>query len=848
MTDSTENSSATQRPRYLADEFDLDPKYLHVAFAKTSESTEFDPAFDNSASSSSHSIVDLPKSGIVFLLGKNGAGKSRFLHGLEAFTRAKEEEFPSISLICEIPDIESYVEYKEELRGMIKPKFRNKVEDVGFHLKYGDLHLSDALLSSFQSCPLPVLPQSGYGSSGHEILRAFGCAEEDLVQWQKRRDLFTDPSDAFHEGNYEDQRLRESFMLSDHVPEFVLSALAASFLDLAQRPFDRHSFRGTREEYNYGVEWWTDVEKRHTTFLLLKELIQTATHIEIYPKNDRMVFSLLVREPTQGCLYDFLNDRNLQDRTKTIYRVDEDGSICDPEIETMDNFTDSYPFDLVSEVELFGETYIKSISIPFGADSQYKSWYLTDLMVFDLAGSRQEKVRELQEQIYHHCELRRIKGILRNQEEYIGTVKYHRAEPFTKMIDGDEQTVSVTGYNKIHNVLLAVSEQVRDCELGINELRATSPVPKWSDLATTFDFAPIIEFQNSETLEWLPLAQASQGQFDVMHLFIQLKLVALRNSTLRLLLADEFDKNLHPTSAVRVLELVQRYATNNKIVVFISTHSLPNYASSPMIRTQPRIFFDRDVEGGIQITQESSSDPKIVAEMLGTSEFDAYRLKRLFVMVEGLHEVAIFDDLFKSQIEILQEIYMFTTYGTDGYQGAWEGVIRILDIPLLIIYDKKNNALETAWAEIRAAVADPQNTSNLWRDFGIKTIFSELNDRKKKNIFVEGDKELHSLVWLLKGVLESDDSRRNVERIELHGVDYPDIVDALPIWHFRSSYKSWNEARSSNSNIKSTDFKRTMNIRVDTIKGSLAKIKVHSDPELLKIREKVISLLARKTF
>ena len=848
MTDSTENSSATQRPRYLADEFDLDPKYLHVAFAKTSESTEFDPAFDNSASSSSHSIVDLPKSGIVFLLGKNGAGKSRFLHGLEAFTRAKEEEFPSISLICEIPDIESYVEYKEELRGMIKPKFRNKVEDVGFHLKYGDLHLSDALLSSFQSCPLPVVPETGYGSSGQEILRSFGCAEEDLAQWQKRKDLFTDPSEPWHESNYEIQQLRESFILSDHVPEFVLAALSASFRDLAQRPYDRYEHEGTREEYNYGVEWWTDMEKRQTTFLVLKELIQTATHIEIYPKNGRMVFSLLVREPTQGCLYDFLNDRNLQDRTAPSYLVDEDGSISDPVIKTMENFTDSYPFDLISDVELFGDTYIKSISIPFGANSQYRSWYLTDLMVFDLAGSRQEKVRELQEQIYHHCELRRIKGILRNQEEYIGTVKYHRAEPFTKMIDGDEQTVSVTGYNKIHNVLLAVSEQVRDCELGINELRATSPVPKWSDLATTFDFAPIIEFQNSETLEWLPMAQSSQGQFDVMHLFIQLKLVALRNSTLRLLLADEFDKHLHPTSAVRVLELVQRYATNNKIVVFISTHSLPNYASSPMIRTQPRIFFDRDVEGGIQITQESSSDPKIVAEMLGTSEFDAYRLKRLFVMVEGLHEVAIFDDLFKSQTEILQEIYMFTTYGTDGYQGTWESVIRILDIPLLIIYDKKNNALETAWTEIRAAVADPQNTLNLWRDFGIRTIFAELSDRKKKNTFVEGDKELHSLVWLLKGVLESDDSRRNVQRIELHGVDYPDIVDALPIWHFRSSYKSWNEARSSNSNIKSTDFKRTMNIRVDTIKGSLAKIKVHSDPELLKIREKVISLLARKTF
>ena len=376
MTDSTENSSTTQRPRYLADEFDLDPKYLHVSFTKTSESTEFHRAIDSSASSSSHSIVDLPKSGIVFLLGKNGAGKSRFLHGLEAFTRVKEEEFPSISLICEIPDNESYVEYKEERQVMIKPEFYNKLEQVNFDLEYGDLHLNDALLSSFQSCPLPVVPQSGYGSSGQEILRAFGCAEEDLAQWQKRKDLFTDPSEPWHENNYEDQRLRESFILSDHVPEFVLAALSASFRDLAQRPFDRYEHGGTREMYNYGVEWWTDMEKRHTTFLLLKELIQTATHIEIYPKNGRMVFSLLVREPTQGCLYDFLNDRNLQDRTETVYPVDEDGSLSDPIVRTMDNFTDSYPFDLVSDVELFGDTYIKSISIPFGADSQYKSWYL----------------------------------------------------------------------------------------------------------------------------------------------------------------------------------------------------------------------------------------------------------------------------------------------------------------------------------------------------------------------------------------------------------------------------------------------------------------------------------------
>ncbi len=76
------------------------------------------------------------------------------------------------------------------------------------------------------------------------------------------------------------------------------------------------------------------------------------------------------------------------------------------------------------------------------------------------------------------------------------------------------------------------------------------------------------------------------------------------------------------------------------------------------------------------------------------------------------------------------------------------------------------------------------------------------------------------------------------------GFEYPDIVDALPVRHFRSSYKSWEEAREINQ-VYPSEFKRRMHIRIDTIRTSLAKIEKHSDPELLKLKNKVQELLIR---
>jgi hypothetical protein len=196
---------------------------------------------------------------------------------------------------------------------------------------------------------------------------------------------------------------------------------------------------------------------------------------------------------------------------------------------------------------------------------------------------------------------------------------------------------------------------------------------------------------------------------------------------------------------------------------------------------------------------------------------------------------------------MLENIHIFSSAGTLGFAGTWE-TLRLLSAPVLIVYDKKSDVLESSWNQIQKAAADPKNKLNLWNDFGLQKIWDERNKRKRTNSKFAGDTELNSLLYLLKNVLDvgnsGSDPRRNSQRIFLHGVAYPDIVDALPIKYFTSRYKSWEEAREIND-MYPTNFKKEINITNKSIREALAKIEKHSDPELLKLKEKVQEILNR---
>ena len=806
-------------PRYLADDFDIKPKHLQISFIKESKEEEASSFGVNRRRS--ESLVDIPESGIVFLLGKNGSGKTRFITGLTAFANSRTEEFPSVSLICEIPDLGSQLHFYDEMESLQKEEWFTDLCMDGHsdpealkHMRqsqYCSLGFLTAVFDSFLACRVPSVPFPLRGLGKSELLKSFGADDVELEQWQKRADLFDMQNTDYHPGMGDAQNaFPASFVFGEHFLDFIIASLSMSYFHL-----EGWNFRGP-EQYESGKEWWSDPAKRNTVFLALKEMASSATHIRVQSKDDRKEFELLVRKPDSGPICDLLNERIGPDRN-------------DPwsHLNRIDGFADSYPFDLLQEIDLFGEIYIRSIPIPFaktfrtGKYKQYP-WNLMEVAVLDSDGKLEESIYKLQRKLFSKfC-----------TEKFVND-----ADDESSNIRGDSHTVTMVGYDKIDSLLKSVSKAISICEIGIEALRAV--IPKDGS------FVPELEFHDSEAKEWLPLAKSSQGQFDVMQLFLELYLLEVHTASLRVIVADEFDKHLHPKAATKVLEEVQRYSTLKRIVSVFSTHSISQYLS-PSIRSQPRIFFDRSAEGSIQLTEWSSAEPYVVAEILGTTEMDAYLLKRLYVMVEGDHDVAIFKDLFKSDTKILEDIHIFSSAGTYGFAGTWE-TLRLLYAPVLIVYDKKSDALESAWNQIRKASADPKNRLDLWHDFSLKKIWLGYRERSRTNSRVAGDTELNSLILFLKNVVDvgnsGSDPRRNSQRIFLHGVAYPDIVDALPIRHFRSSYKSWEEAREVN-NMNPSGFKEKMRINKDTVRDALAKIEIHSDPELLKLKEKVKEILS----
>lgn len=851
MADDLVGEINSQNERFLTDGFDIRPKYLQISFESRSDESalNYDPA---KLHRNSESIVNLPESGIVFLLGKNGAGKSRFLKGLEAYANGKTETFPSIGLICETPSLESQLNFYDELDHLAQFM---KMEGKSNHKReYCRVDFTDILLDSFQACDEPSIPFPLIELRKSQLLEVFGASNADIKLWKERQSTFINQNDDSCLGTFDEQnKRRNSYDFGEHFLDFFLACLSRSHFHQTGNINDQF--------YLSGLEWWSDEDKRSVVFDALKEMITTATYIRIRIENGTKMFELLVRKPEHGPIFDLLEKRHGPDRNSPWHHLNRP-----------DGFIDSYPFDLLQELDLFGETFIQSIPIPiaetFRTNPNYVSdcWKLVDLSILDSSGDRESVIEQLQAQIFlRFCSPRTQYHNLGSEIEFdkTGNLIVQDTDERTfgvdngsdaiyvygwlnshgySQIESDDLLISIQGYEQVNLFFERVSSLISNCDIGIAALRAAHSPRRSSLFSGHFDLAPMIEFQDLLSDKWMPISQSSQGQFDVILLLCKMHLMTTKNTSLRMLLADEFDKHLHPTAATKVLEVVQHFASNNRMVAFFSTHSLSQYIS-PAIRFQPRIFFGRSATGEIQLTDESSADPKIVAEVLGTSEMDAYLLKHLYIMVEGVHEMEIFNDLLKADVKTSEAIRMFSSAGTFGFTGIWE-TLRLLNAPILIIYDKKSVELETAWTQIQLASLDSKNRLSLWNDYGIKKLFNQVKRRSKEKI--HGDTELRSLLYLLKLVLESDDCRQNALRIFLHGVAYPDIVDALPVHDFGKGkkYKSWSDARSELGNPLPTDFKYQMGIYEESVQDSLKRIKNHKDPELLKIREKIHSLLA----
>ena len=186
MSDDLSNQTTGQGPRFLADYFDPRIKHLSVSFLRK---------LADHGQITTDSLIDFPESGIVFLLGKNGSGKSRFIDGLNALTKFEICEFPSISLIFEIPNIDTQLSFIEDLEKIQKEPWIDELIKRGhMAIEFCELSLTDVLLDSFIASSKTSASSFGFyvpwPEKGKDLLKDFGADEHDINEWEDRQDLY----------------------------------------------------------------------------------------------------------------------------------------------------------------------------------------------------------------------------------------------------------------------------------------------------------------------------------------------------------------------------------------------------------------------------------------------------------------------------------------------------------------------------------------------------------------------------------------------------------------------------------------------------------------------------------
>ena len=312
---------------------------------------------------------------------------------------------------------------------------------------------------------------------------------------------------------------------------------------------------------------------------------------------------------------------------------------------------------------------------------------------------------------------------------------------------------------------------------------------------------------------------------------------------MKFLLIDEFDRHLHPVVAQQVLDLLDRFARKFNTYVVLSTHTI----SSLAIHRHAQLFASRDFYGHHHLSMNRHDDPKVASIQLGIPERDVRRFMKLFVVVEGDHEVIIFNELFSSNSFQL-DFEVINLNGLMGLANNWRSLLQHENADVLIVYDKRNHQLEETWLNLQRNRSKAQIAENLFESSGIKKMQSEAYDRIKKNKRLLGDTELNALGFLLKEVLDKNDNQiRNIKRLHLHGVEVPDIVECLQISEFPKarSFKSWEELRQQNEHLRPSEFKKVFGIDdksvESAVKGKLAQDSIHE--ELRRLWSRILGIL-----
>lgn len=721
-------------------------------------------------------FIRLDDSTTHLLLGKNGSGKTILLRGLEQVSR-DEEGFPSVSLLFKVPDNESFqrwelakadVEAAGWFREIVEEQQDETFSPVEALSDATDLRLARRFAVSL-----------AYYAHGSAVAWEFPMTPEEILGHIGLGHLAITPD-------------VQSVNPRNYVAEFVIGSYA------------RHMSRWSENGLGRRVpmeEWFESPTLSDLTGRAVAQFCASLSHIEYFGGGswfDGGSFRLLAEFPDSGPLAEFMR------------RVEDDWKKADERNEFLLSVGRSrrfFPHAMFDVVTIGDRQMVASSIIRSTHPETEHSDGIVSVTTVSPDGSATEKATSVLWSLFAG---QRVATTRRPGEGMV-------ADGDTG-IDGISLSLTVDAH--VIRFLDDVGKSLGRCGLGIDGLRMSfSRLPDPEELMFSYeprdlrsdkDFLaalrkgkslmemlaetegillnPRLEWHDVATDTWRILEHASLGQLQVILLMLRLHFAVSTNFSMSghdFVLGDEFDRNLHPEATKMVLAELQHIVSGaERLTVILSTHSVQPLGMAPLASIQ-RIYSENSA-GHIRYTSSSDVLRSTVEDVLGTSALDAWKLKRVHVLLEGLHDVMVLQDILSNQIPEIRDVNLINGNGVNGWSGVFANLLRFMNAPVLLVYDKRNSRLEDAWTEVRSLISARRQIPN-WGKTPLAPLLDEVRSRRKGAL--AGDHELRQVLTVLqKQVL----GRRDIDlalRVHLFGLEREDIVDYLPIASFPEALK-----------------------------------------------------------
>lgn len=791
------------------------------------------------------STINFPEPGLTLLLGKNGSGKTNLLRGTSNLAGVTKTTFPEVSVIFDWPSAdlmaqwhqitsEVFAKTSEKNRvGRGKPLANNSFYiDVTSRIEAIDLPLMSSFLEAtrnyIQSYPSPFSD-----NTGSDVLEYFDFSQTEIQEWIKGRNraLDLDMLGGF-ESEDDPGYFFYKYKTTSCIADAFLNGISTSSLGFSY--FKLHApVPQTDDE-----KWVNDAQSRNLFVQAFRSFFGNITNCRLTRRFESVSETHLSKD-TSSWNIQFLSPIENNEILRAFYNSQRE-SIAQAHSEYIKNSPEDsdispastichFPFNMLSATTIDGKDFLQSqqFSIP------------------DIGGGFSRLFLPLTVKSYENLKFEQTTS------EYLSEqITENHLNINKSTMDGNNFTLVIEGYEKIRQIFKNVGQEISNLGMGIDGLRIREPFLEvdnrtWKSESNnslskaTNPFALQIEWRETYSTQWLPILSASRGQQDVITLFLELHMFAAKNDLAqhKLFLIDEFDKHLHSRAAESVLVHLHNVAHSLGISAIASTHSVPLF-NSPLLLGRPRIFAMREITcGGFEYSDSNYTDPTIIAEILGVEELEAFRFKDLIIIVEGEHDEKIISRyLEQHNSEIFNRAILTHTGGLDGWEGTWNNALRMLNCKILFVHDKRDEEIENRWLQTQ------DSSKERIRNIKLDELIVEYRHKVQNSRNLRGWHEKKKILYLLSAVCKNIS---DINRVEIFGMQYDDIVDALPIKYFldndHKDIRSWSEAHEKYKNAD--DLKKEFGITTGKILNVLNKLNKLTDPELERLNKKIVSII-----